>query len=192
MRDAVWGDIELGERELALIDTPAFQRLRRVRQLGFTDLVFPGAHHTRFEHWQVASDWFSYEPVRSGDASDAALTAGTVAIRHISDRDRHGLGAHLVFPNLMVATAAEFVATYEAIPLAPDRTRIVLRVRAEADADAESLSASVQSFIREDIHACEQVQAAMASPAFAVGPLAVEHEAPITALHRNILAAVGA
>jgi uncharacterized protein len=50
LRDAIWGDIPLGPRELALIDTPAFQRLRRVRQLGLTDLVFPGARHTRFEH----------------------------------------------------------------------------------------------------------------------------------------------
>lgn len=50
LRDSVWGDVDLGPRELSLIDTPGFQRLRRVRQLGFTDLVFPGAHHTRFEH----------------------------------------------------------------------------------------------------------------------------------------------
>jgi HD superfamily phosphohydrolase len=50
VRDAVWGDIELGEREIAVIDTPEFQRLRRVKQLGTTDLVFPGARHTRFEH----------------------------------------------------------------------------------------------------------------------------------------------
>ncbi len=50
LRDAIWGDIALGPRELALIDTPQFQRLRRVRQLGLTDLVFPGARHTRFEH----------------------------------------------------------------------------------------------------------------------------------------------
>lgn len=50
LRDAIWGDIPLAGREIALIDTPAFQRLRRVKQLGLTDLVFPGAHHTRFEH----------------------------------------------------------------------------------------------------------------------------------------------
>lgn len=50
LRDAIWGDIALGTRELALVDTPAFQRLRRVKQLGITDLVFPGARHTRFEH----------------------------------------------------------------------------------------------------------------------------------------------
>jgi HD superfamily phosphohydrolase len=50
LRDAVWGDIALGPRELALIDSTGFQRLRRVKQLGVTDLVFPGARHTRFEH----------------------------------------------------------------------------------------------------------------------------------------------
>jgi HD superfamily phosphohydrolase len=50
LRDAVWGDIALGPRELAAIDTSDFQRLRRVKQLGLTDLVFPGARHSRFEH----------------------------------------------------------------------------------------------------------------------------------------------
>ena len=50
IRDSVWGDIALYDRELRLIDTAPFQRLRRVQQLGFLSLTFPGAHHTRFEH----------------------------------------------------------------------------------------------------------------------------------------------
>ena len=33
-----------------LVNTREFQRLRRIRQLGFSDLVFPGATHTRFSH----------------------------------------------------------------------------------------------------------------------------------------------
>jgi HD superfamily phosphohydrolase len=33
-----------------LINTREFQRLRRIRQLGFSELVFPGATHTRFSH----------------------------------------------------------------------------------------------------------------------------------------------
>lgn len=33
-----------------MISQPAFQRLRRIRQLAWTDYVYPGAMHTRFEH----------------------------------------------------------------------------------------------------------------------------------------------
>lgn len=33
-----------------LIEHPYFQRLRRIRQLGMSHLVFPGANHTRFHH----------------------------------------------------------------------------------------------------------------------------------------------
>ena len=50
IRDAVWGDIPLNRKEMLLIDSVPFQRLRRVQQLGFTSWTFPGAHHSRFEH----------------------------------------------------------------------------------------------------------------------------------------------
>jgi HD superfamily phosphohydrolase len=40
----------MNEWERRIIDHPTFQRLRRIRQLAWTDLVYPGAMHTRFEH----------------------------------------------------------------------------------------------------------------------------------------------
>lgn len=49
-RDAVHGDIDLYEWEVKIIDTPAFQRLRGIKQLGLAHYVYPGALHTRFEH----------------------------------------------------------------------------------------------------------------------------------------------
>ncbi len=50
MRDPVHGDVYLTHEELRLLDTPEFQRLRGVKQLGTAYLVFPGALHTRFDH----------------------------------------------------------------------------------------------------------------------------------------------
>ena len=48
--DSVHGNIGLTETELGIIDSPIFQRLHRIRQLGVADLVYPGATHTRFAH----------------------------------------------------------------------------------------------------------------------------------------------
>jgi HD superfamily phosphohydrolase len=50
LRDAIHNNIELNEIEIAILDTPEMQRLRSVRQLALTYLVYPSAHHTRFEH----------------------------------------------------------------------------------------------------------------------------------------------
>ncbi len=50
IKDPVHGYVELEDFALSLLDSPALQRLRYIRQLGFSYLVYPGANHTRFEH----------------------------------------------------------------------------------------------------------------------------------------------
>lgn len=51
LNDPIYGIITMpGERVMELIRHPYFQRLRRIRQLGMTHLVYPGANHTRFHH----------------------------------------------------------------------------------------------------------------------------------------------
>ncbi|MCP4092051.1 MAG: HD domain-containing protein [Planctomycetes bacterium] len=50
IRDPVHGDIPLTREELQVLDTAEMQRLRNVRQLGATHLIYPGAQHSRFEH----------------------------------------------------------------------------------------------------------------------------------------------
>ncbi len=50
IRDPLWNNIRVEGAAARLVDTPAFQRLRYVRQLGLAYLVYPGATHTRFEH----------------------------------------------------------------------------------------------------------------------------------------------
>uniref|UniRef100_A0A3P8X801 HD domain-containing protein n=1 Tax=Esox lucius TaxID=8010 RepID=A0A3P8X801_ESOLU len=48
--DSIHGHIEMHPLLVRIIDTPQFQRLRHIKQLGGTYFVFPGASHNRFEH----------------------------------------------------------------------------------------------------------------------------------------------
>ena len=50
IKDPVHGYVEVEDFTLALLESPPLQRLRYIRQLGFSYLVYPGANHTRFEH----------------------------------------------------------------------------------------------------------------------------------------------
>lgn len=50
VRDPLWNTIRLDPAAVQIIDTPEFQRLRLIRQLGLAYLVYPGATHTRFDH----------------------------------------------------------------------------------------------------------------------------------------------
>ena len=50
IRDSVYGDINLNEFEVKVMDMPQFQRIRRIKQLGLINLIYPGANHSRFEH----------------------------------------------------------------------------------------------------------------------------------------------
>lgn len=146
--------------------------------------------HHRFAWRQVGPHWTSYEPRRPGVAARRPH-AGAPQIRHLDDRDRAGIGAHLVFPNLLMAAEAEMFLTYVARPVAPDRTSLDVRVHAEADAPPEPLVAAARAFLLEDVAACEAVQDTVRSRRFRVAHLAVDHERPITEFHRRVLAALG-
>lgn len=50
VQDAIHGYIDIPLLEEEVVDTPDMQRLRRIRQLGFSQLVYPSATHSRFEH----------------------------------------------------------------------------------------------------------------------------------------------
>ena len=146
--------------------------------------------HTQFEHSAADGNWTSYEPVKAVRRAEFGPVDGAVPITHIDDRDRTGIGAHMMFPNLLMASTVEFFITYAITPVAVDRSVIDLRVRAEAGSDPDALVASARSFIDEDIAACEQVQVAMKSSKFAVGPLSADHERPIEQFQRLLLTVV--
>lgn len=74
--------VTLNDWEREIIEQPAFQRLRRIRQLAWTDQVYPGAMHTRFEHslgvMHVATQLYDALVERSGELlrSELAYTKG--------------------------------------------------------------------------------------------------------------------
>jgi hypothetical protein len=93
IRDPVSGDLQIDNAVAKIIEAPEFQRLRYVKQLGFSYLVFPGAHHTRFEHslgtWNVTKDISS----RVLDSEDKELCVagllhdiGHMPLSHESER----------------------------------------------------------------------------------------------------------
>lgn len=76
-RCPIHGFIAVDEWEREIIEHPVFQRLRRIRQLGWTDYVYPGAMHTRFEHslgvMHVATRLFDSIVSRSKDVLSEAF-----------------------------------------------------------------------------------------------------------------------
>jgi hypothetical protein len=50
IQDRIYSQIHLEPALVAIVDTPQFQRLRNLKQLGGTVYVYPSASHTRFEH----------------------------------------------------------------------------------------------------------------------------------------------
>ncbi len=48
--DPIYGFVRLSPKEIRIVDTLIFQRLRHIKQLGLAYLVFPSAQHSRFEH----------------------------------------------------------------------------------------------------------------------------------------------
>lgn len=50
IRDSIHGNLPLNDFEVEVLDYPQVQRLRRIKQLGFISLIYPGANHSRFEH----------------------------------------------------------------------------------------------------------------------------------------------
>ncbi len=78
IRCPVHGFIPIDDWEKEIINHPVFQRLRRIRQLAWTDQIYPGAMHTRFEHslgvMHVATKLFDAIVDRSKEVLRVELT----------------------------------------------------------------------------------------------------------------------
>lgn len=82
LRDPVHGSIPIEPWAVPLIDSAVLQRLRRVQQLGAAHLVYPGAHHKRFEHSLGASHLAGRFGQALGFAADDVRTVKAAALLH--------------------------------------------------------------------------------------------------------------
>ncbi|HTO14922.1 MAG TPA: HD domain-containing protein [Edaphocola sp.] len=88
INDPVYGFVQFTEQELMkLINHPLFQRLRRIKQMGMAQLVYPGAVHTRFHHslgachlMGIALDGLRTKGVKISD--EERLAARTAILLH--------------------------------------------------------------------------------------------------------------
>lgn len=129
IRDPVHGPIVVSPAELLIIDHPLFQRLRNIKQLGFADLTFPGATHSRYLHSLGAmhlagrafdavfanADWLAADRPRLRQVLRlAALThdIGHAPLSHSSERLFPQL-SDLALPDAMRAIATNQQASHE-------------------------------------------------------------------------------
>jgi len=117
IRDPIHGLIRIEPEDevlLRLIDTPEFQRLRRIRQLGVSSFTYPGAEHSRFTHSLGVLNFaqrildalrhrYRNESVASDLLNKHALTVKTAALlhdvghnpfSHLLERAFDGVGGH--------------------------------------------------------------------------------------------------
>ena len=103
--DPIYCNIELNPITLQFIDTPQFQRLRNIKQLGFLSYIFPSAVHTRFEH-SIGTGHLATQLIKKFQINQCNL--------HITNRDigiiniaatchdlAHSIGSHL-FDDLFI------------------------------------------------------------------------------------------
>ncbi len=131
IRDPIHGTIPVSDPEKAIIDSPHYQRLRHVRQLGFGDLAFPGATHTRHAHslgaMHVASRLFGAVAASAGLPEDVqARLCAAVRLAVLC----HDLG------HMPLSHASERIAP----------PRATLRLPAWLDATAEGPQATHEDF----------------------------------------------
>lgn len=133
--------------------------------------------------------WTSFEPARP---NAGALTPPLADIDGLTAHERQ-LGAHLIFPNLTLFTGAGYFATGLVEPLSPGRSRMHFRALVAAgQAPTSATAAALLEAFREitedeDAAMTRRLQAAVRSSAFGVGPMTLDHEAPIARFHDAFL-----
>ncbi|MCG7532791.1 aromatic ring-hydroxylating dioxygenase subunit alpha [Psychrobium sp. MM17-31] len=152
---------------------------------------FEGPH---FRFWEPLSDDYQ---------KDLAKNSPMPLVYEASEENK-GTWVPLLFPGIGLAESESSWSIFQIIPIAVNKTRVVVRTKVANKSGFEfmkqsALSASYWSnkvkaksgshdakhalgsadFMQEDIYVCEQLQRAMQSPYFEMGPSALHGELPI-------------
>jgi len=82
INDAIHGQFRIDGVREELLKTPEMNKLSHIKQLGLAHLVFPGAHHTRFEHSLGVSHVSSMMADSLGLDSNESDTVSVAALLH--------------------------------------------------------------------------------------------------------------
>lgn len=112
INDPVYGFISIPQGLIfEIIEHPFLQRLRRIKQLGMTDLVYPGAVHTRFQHalgsMHLMADAMNTLKSKNVDISDEEYEAALVAI--LLHDVGHGPFSHALEYSILPGIGHEFI-----------------------------------------------------------------------------------
>ena len=113
INDPVFGFINIrSELVFDLIEHPYFQRLRRIKQLGLSCMVYPGSNHTRFEHAlgavHLMRSAISILKLKGLEISDEEADAVTVAI--LLHDIAHGPFSHVLESTLVQGVSHEHIS----------------------------------------------------------------------------------
>lgn len=113
INDPVYGFIKIPyDIVFDLMEHPLFQRLRRIRQLGLTHFVYPGANHTRFQHAVGAMHLMglAIDVIRSKGHTISEEEARAVTIAILLHDIGHGPFSHSLEHSLMKNTSHEEIS----------------------------------------------------------------------------------
>jgi phenylpropionate dioxygenase-like ring-hydroxylating dioxygenase large terminal subunit len=140
---------------------------------------------------QAGPHWGSAEKLRA--AQERTPRDGLLTIPGLSAEERETLRANLIFPNVPFVTLGDQANTYQVIPTGPETCTLDLRVFALPGGriSDDDRASTKRILVDEDGSACERMQAAVHSPRFEVGPLALDFERPIATFHESVLRSMG-
>ena len=149
-------------------------------------------NHDAPELAQHGPHWTSFEQPRPGKERHAAQRqAGLIELPGLKPEDGD-IGAHLIFPNLALITSPTSFASVFVRPMSAEACRVEVRLQVVPGSDPAQLEAAqLKEVMAEDQVAAEELQIAVRSDAYTIGPMAMTWEAPIARFHEHYRRSMG-